>query len=289
LRVILNNAVEAAQPLFEASKHAFSLSMPAEPVYLEGDPTRLAQVFLNILANAAKYTPKRGAIALSVEVQARQVRVRIRDNGVGLEPETIPQMFEMFVQGHRTGDHVQGGLGIGLSLSKQLLDLHGGTIQAQSEGLGYGSEFIVNLPLTPAHEPVDSLMAATPSRLDGGRRVLIVDDNVDAADTLAASLEFVGHQVKARYSGPSALEEAAQWKPEVAILDIGMPDMDGYEVARRLRLLQPDVFMIALTGWGQESDLRRAEEAGFDMHRTKPVNLQELMAKIALPPKVLVT
>ena len=285
LRTILANAVEAAQPLIDASQHAFSMSVPSEPAYLEGDPTRLAQVFLNLLANSAKYTPKHGTIELIAEVQAGQVVVRVRDNGVGLAPEMIPEMFKMFVQGHRVGDRAQGGLGIGLSLSKQLLDLHGGTIEARSDGLGYGSEFIVCLPLVPARAGEADPAAPQAHRPAGCRRVLVVDDNVDAADTLAASLEFIGHEVRACYDGMSALETVDQWRPDVAILDIGMPGMDGYEVARRLRVLVPGTTLIALTGWGQENDLRQARDAGFNLHRTKPVNLAELLAMIAAPAK----
>jgi len=281
LRDALASAVEAVQPPMDAARHTFAVTLPAEPVWLDGDAARLSQVFLNILSNAAKYTPPDGRIALDVRFEDGQVLVEVSDNGIGLEPHLVPRMFDMFVQGSRAGDHAQGGLGIGLSLSKQLIALHGGSIEAHSEGLGCGTRVMVRLSTMAgaSHSPVTQ---ATPRPLAAsGRRVLVVDDNVDAADTLAASLRFVGHEVLTFYRGKDALAEAARWAPEVAILDIGMPDMDGYDVARGLRALHAPIRLIALTGWGQENDVKLARAAGFDMHRTKPVDLADLMAAIA--------
>jgi PAS domain S-box-containing protein len=280
LRTIATNAVESAQPGMDAARHTFSLTLPPTAVELDGDATRLAQVLLNVLSNAAKFTAPGGAISLTVETADDQAIVRVRDNGMGVTPDMIPKMFEMFVQGHRAGEHVHGGLGIGLSLSRQLVALHGGAIAAHSAGPGLGTEIAIRLPLAPA--PVAAPPLAMPAAPEPGcRRVLVLDDNVDAADTLAASLVYIGHDVRTYYQGALALDDAARDMPDVAILDIGMPEMDGYEVARRLRQLSPTIKLIALTGWGQESDLRKATEAGFDVHRTKPVNLADLMAEIA--------
>lgn len=281
LRAVLKNAAEATQPLINASLHEFAMSLPPQPVYLEGDVTRLTQVFQNILTNAAKYTPKRGRIDLDVEQHQGQTVVRVRDTGIGLDPALIPRMFDMFVQGHRVGDRAQGGLGVGLSLAKQLILLHGGEISAKSEGLGHGCEISVYLPSESASANGSGAGSSRRPRSDISRRVLVLDDNVDAADTLAASLVFMGHDVRTQYNGEGALEEVARWIPDVAILDIGMPGMDGYEVARRMRMMTPDTKLIALTGWGQANDLQCAFDAGFELHRTKPVDLTELMAIIA--------
>ena len=280
LSKVLTNALESAQPTIEACGHHFSMSMPEAPIYLDGDATRLAQVFLNLLNNAAKYTPKGGRIDVIVEEMNDEVLVRVRDNGAGLAPELIPEMFKMFVQGHRVGERAQGGLGIGLPLAKQLLELHGGSITAMSAGLGYGSEFVVTLPLAPAQQPRSAAPAADTASL-GKRRILVVDDNVDAADTLAASLGFFGHAVKTCYDGATALEAAKQFEPDIVILDIGLPGMDGYEVARRLRAMNTSAKLVALTGWGQTKDRQLAYDAGFDVHRTKPVNPVELLSAVA--------
>uniref|UniRef100_UPI000E5B8FCD ATP-binding protein n=1 Tax=Caldimonas tepidiphila TaxID=2315841 RepID=UPI000E5B8FCD len=289
LRTVLLSAVEASQPLIEAARHAFLLSLPQEPVHLEGDATRLAQVFLNLLNNAAKYTPAGGRIELEALRDGDQVVVRVKDNGVGILPERIPDMFQMFVQGHRSGERVQGGLGIGLPLAKKLLELHGGSIEAYSQGRGAGSEFTVRLPVAegrPAlsEEAVKSLPDEEGFRLG---RILVVDDNIEAADTLAETLELLGQEVSVRYDGRTALEAAAQLRPDVVILDIGLPDIDGYEVARQLQLMKPRGLLVALTGWGQEKDRQLAREAGFDLHRTKPLDPRELlMAVMALQPRL---
>ena len=280
LRTVIVNAVESAQSIIDTARHVFSMSLSPGPLHVDGDATRLVQILLNILSNAVKYTPSGGTIALSADIVGQHAVVRLRDNGVGLELDMIPKMFDMFVQGHRAGEHAQGGLGIGLSLSRQLVALHGGTIDARSEGLGHGTEVTVRLPLAGMAGAVQPGQGAPDTRDPGSRRVLVLDDNVDAADTLAASLAFVGHDVRTHYTGQRALDDASAWLPEVAILDIGMPEMDGYEVAARLRAMLPGIRLIALTGWGQESDLLQSQDAGFDIHRTKPVNIAELMAAI---------
>ncbi len=281
LRDALSSAVEAVQPLVDAARHAFSVAMPDGPVAVDGDAARLAQVFLNVLSNAAKYTPPGGRIALGLRMEDGQALVEVEDNGIGLEPHLVPHMFDMFVQGHRVGDQAQGGLGIGLSLSKQLVALHGGGIEAHSAGPGCGTRVVVRLTLANGAQDGPAAEASPHGGAGAARRVLVVDDNADAADTLAASLSFIGHEVRTFYNGKDALAEAARWLPDVAILDIGMPDMDGHALALRLRALHAPLRLIALTGWGQESDLKRAREAGFDLHRTKPVDLADLMAAIA--------
>jgi PAS domain S-box-containing protein len=283
LRTVLANAVEAAQPLIQASGHEFSMTLPQEPVYLLGDSTRLAQVFLNLLNNAARYTPAHGRIVVSATRDGQRVLVRVSDNGMGLPPEFIPEMFKMFVQGYRDGARAQNGLGIGLPLARQLLELHGGTIEASSGGPGQGSEFIVRLPVASGRQE-DNRVADDGTIIDSGRRrILLADDNADAADSLAATLEFLGHEVSTHYDGVTALEAAIRFQPDIMLLDIGMPGMDGYQVARRMRRINPDVTLVALTGWGQEQDLRHAHDAGFDLHRTKPINPKELLAAILDP------
>ena len=276
LRAVLGSAVEAAQPLLDAGGHHLSMHLPEQPVHLEGDAVRLTQVFLNLLNNAAKYTPHGGRVEVSARRDGDHVQVRVRDNGIGIRAEMLPEIFLMFVQGHRSGEGGQGGLGIGLPLARKLVELHGGSIEARSPGPGEGSEFIVRLPALsepPAQEP----RAQQAARAGIRRRVLVVDDNVDAADTLAMTLELFGCEVQVRYDATSAFAAAAEFGADVAILDIGLPDMEGYELARRLRQRQPELKLVALTGWGQERDRARALEAGFDLHRTKPCDVEELL------------
>jgi PAS domain S-box-containing protein len=280
LRSVLESAIEASQPLIDASGHTLFRALPASPVYLEGDPTRLTQVFLNVLNNAAKYTPAGGRIELEAGVEGGQVVVRIRDNGSGIAPELIPEIFEMFVQGHRSGERSHGGLGIGLPLARQLLELHHGTIEAYSEGPGRGSEFTVRLPASPAGEAPARPVPAEVERGSARARVLVVDDNVDAAETLAATLQLFGCEVLTCHDGHAALEAVGPFDPGIAILDIGLPGLSGYEIARRLRASDPELVLVALTGWGQRQDRALAQEAGFDLHRTKPADIAELIAAV---------
>ncbi|HWP19646.1 MAG TPA: MEDS domain-containing protein [Burkholderiaceae bacterium] len=280
LRHVLANAIEASQPLIDSAGHRLTLDLPSEPLPLEGDATRLAQVFLNLLNNAAKYTPRGGRIEVSARLDGEQLEVRVKDNGIGIDSARIPDMFEMFVQGHRPGEHAQGGLGIGLPLARQLLELHGGSIQARSEGVGKGSEFVVRLP---AAEPATAAAAKGPSTgpdASSGTRILVVDDNADAADILAENFRLLGHHVATSYTGREALDVLPKFQPEIAVLDIGLPDLDGYELARRIRRMCGPIVLVALTGWGQEKDRQLARDAGFDVHRTKPVDVAELLAAI---------
>ncbi len=239
LRAVAETAVEASRPVIEASGHALKLTLPEEPVWLAADPTRLAQVMTNLLTNAAKYTPEGGSIELSALREGGEVIVRVTDTGLGIPPGMLAEVFEMFTQVNRTLERSQGGLGIGLALVKRLVEFHGGTITAESPGLGKGSTFTVRLPLVEActSRAEERSTAETPSVGPpmSGRRVLVVDDNVDGAESLANMLQIGGHEIRTAHSGPAALDAARSFNPEVVFLDIGLPGMNGYEVARRLR------------------------------------------------------
>jgi len=291
LRDIAEHAIASVRPLIERTKHELSVSLPAEPVWVQGDPTRLEQVVVNLLNNAAKYTDEGGHIWLTVKQEDHEVEVvlRVRDTGVGIAPELLPRIFDLFTQANRTLDRSEGGLGIGLSLVQKLVELHGGKVAAHSGGLGQGSEFVVRLPaLSPTGEPI---APSQPARRSGQTsRVLVVDDNVDAADMLVMMLQMFGHEVKAAYSGHAALETAVEYQPDFVLLDIGLPDMNGYEVAQHLRQQQQtkNVSLIAMTGYGQDSDRQRSEEAGIDLHLVKPVDpkkLQDLLETWAKQPR----
>jgi two-component system, chemotaxis family, CheB/CheR fusion protein len=279
VKELLEGAVEAIQPQIVAKRHTLRVEIPEVPIVLEADPVRLTQVLSNLLANAAKYTPVGGLITIGGRLEPEDLFLFVRDNGIGLAPAMIPRVFDMFTQVEATGTASDGGLGIGLSLAKGLVQLHGGRISAVSAGLGHGSEFIVSLPRSSViriHSSLEHVVghAATST----SRRVLIADDNRDAAEVLDMVLRSSGHEVHLAHTGQEALEEAERLKPDVAVLDIGMPDLNGYEVAQRIRL-EPwgaRVILIALTGWGQEEDKRRAEAAGFDHHCTKPVDPDDL-------------
>ncbi len=276
-------AVETARPLIEASGHELTVRLPERPVAVEADPSRLAQLLGNLLDNAAKYTDRGGRIEIAAGREGDAAVVRVRDNGIGIPAALQPGVFEMFTQGPGAsgrGGRRQGGLGVGLALVKSLVELHGGSVEVASAGAGQGCEFVVRLPLA-ATAPAGGRPAplpASPPVLWAARRTLVVDDNRDAADSLALLLEMAGGDVRTAYDGPSALEAACAHRPEVIVLDIGMPGMDGYEVARRLRrhAATRGALLIALTGWGHEEDVRRAREAGFDHHLVKPAELDVL-------------
>jgi CheY-like chemotaxis protein len=259
---------------------------------VQGDPTRLEQVLTNLLHNAAKYTDPGGRIQLTIDRDGADAVLRVRDTGIGIAADMLPHVFDLFVQAERRLDRAQGGIGIGLTLVQKLVELHGGTIHAHSAGPGQGSEFVIRLPALadePAHGPagtgdLDAAATVLPSH-----RVLVVDDSVDAADSLALLLKLAGQEVRVAYDGPTALLTAQEFRPQLVFLDIGMPGMDGYEVARRLRALPlpGPVMLVALTGWGQEGDRRRSLAAGFDQHLVKPVELETLRA-VLLNPKLAV-
>ena len=287
LRGVLSSAVETSLPLIETGRHELSVDVPAHAVPVEADVTRIAQVVANLLNNAAKYTPNGGRIGLSLRIEGSEALIAVSDNGIGIPQDALSSVFEMFSQvGHHL-ERAQGGLGIGLSLVRRLVDMHGGSVAAASGGPHAGSTFTVRLPLADGAQ--DTLVQAAPQSVEGaagGARILVVDDNVDAAMTLSMILEACGYTTQVAHGGIEALAAAQAFRPQVAFLDIGMPGMDGYETARAMRRLEglEDVMLVALTGWGAESDRRKSNEAGFDQHLTKPVQLdvvQDLLAKLA--------
>jgi PAS domain S-box-containing protein len=288
LRGIAEHAIASVRPLIERRKHELSVSLPAEPVWVKGDPTRLEQVIVNLLNNAAKYTDEGGHIWLTVKQEDDEFEVvlRVRDTGVGIAPELLPRIFDLFTQASRTLDRSQGGLGIGLSLVQKLVELHGGKVAAHSGGIGHESEFVVRLPaLSSAGAPAAPIELA--QRSGQTSRVLVVDDNVDAADMLVMMLQMFGHEVKAAYSGQGALETAVEYEPDFVLLDIGLPDINGHEVARQLRQhpQTKNVKLIAMTGYGQDSDRELSREAGIDHHLVKPVAPQKLQELLATLPR----
>ena len=285
LASVVSHAVEQARPLLDAHRHELSLSLPAEPLEVEGDPVRLAQVVGNLLANAAKYTPEDGHVWLTGAREGARAVLRIRDDGIGIAPEMLVRIFDLFVQAAPSLERAQGGLGIGLTLARSLVEMHAGEIEARSAGAGAGSEFVVRLPLAPPESPRSTAPAARAAAAAPRRRVLVVDDNVDAAESLALLLQLGGSEAHVAHDGATALRMAAELRPEVVFLDLGMPGMDGYEVARRLRgdASLRSVLLVALTGWGQEDDRRRSAAAGFDLHVVKPVEPGALASVLAHP------
>jgi PAS domain S-box-containing protein len=277
LATVVRDAVEASRPLVDAAKHELHITLPDEPLPLHADAARLAQVFANLLSNACRYTPANGTIDITARRDAGDVVVSVRDDGIGIPPDKLDSIFDMFTQVDRSTEQAQAGLGIGLTLVKQLVEMHGGSVTVRSEGRGRGSEFVVRLPVArePTTAPPPSAATAAPARR---RRILIVDDNVDAAVSLAMLLEINGNEVHTAHDGIEAVAAVSQRRPDVVLLDIGLPKLDGHEVCRRVRA-EPwgrDVAIVALTGWGQEDDRRRSEDAGFDGHLVKPVDHGEL-------------
>lgn len=285
LQSVLEHALESSRPAVEGSGHRMVLHLPQELLWVEGDLTRLAQVVSNLLNNAAKYTPAGGRIEVLAQAQDGRAVVQVADNGTGICADMLPRVFDLFAQVDRTLERAQGGLGIGLSLVRKLVELHGGDICAESEGPGLGSRFIVRLPQADAPAMPAGLTPADPVHPAPGppRRVLVCDDNVDGADSLALMLGLLGHEVRTVHDGPQALAAVAGWRPDVALLDIGMPGLSGYEVAQRLRAdpALAGLVLVAVTGWGTEGDQRRSAQAGFDHHLTKPVEAAALEALLA--------
>ncbi len=274
---VVNHAFEASKSLYESKGHAMSVTLPEEPYYVDGDPARLAQVVGNLLNNACKFTPDGGRVELAVEPAGNQVLIRVRDSGVGIAPEQLPNIFEMFVQLDNSLERSQSGLGIGLTLVKRLVEMHGGTVEVKSAGIGAGSEFLVRLPMH--RTPDEALQKNSPVTLPTKkRRILVVDDNRDSASSLATLLQLQGHAVVTAYDGLEAVATAQSYLPDLILLDIGLPKLNGYEAARQIRTAERSgaVCIVALTGWGQEEDRNRSAAAGFDAHLVKPVNLNEL-------------
>ncbi len=286
LTAVIENAVETARPLIDARGHSLTLRLPDEPVILDADLTRLAQVFWNLLINSAKYTDPGGQIELSAERNGTEVVVAVKDNGIGIPAKALPGLFSLFSQVEDALDRSEGGLGIGLALVKGLVEMHGGEVHGQSAGLGKGSEFVVRLPLSQEQwrqEKEDPVEGAAEARK---RRILIVDDNRDGAASLGMMLSLLGHEVRTAHDGLEAIELAEAFRPEVMLLDIGLPRLNGYDTCQRIRE-QPwgqSIFMIALTGWGQEDDRRRSQAAGFDYHMLKPVDFAALENLLAGTP-----
>ena len=304
LRSVVDSAVESSRPNIEMWGHLLTITLPPEPIYLEADPTRLDQVLLNLLNNAAKYTPQGGHIWLSAQIEGEgkgegegegEVVIRVRDTGIGIRADMLPRIFEMFTQVDRSLGRSQEGLGIGLALVQRLVALHGGTIKAQSPGAGQGSEFIVRLPLGHSAKPDkekerewDMQRREESAGGPSSYRILVVDDNRDAANCLAKLLRKSHNDVQTAYDGLEAVEAAAQFRPDLVLMDIGLPRLDGYEAASRIRE-QPAadaIVLIAVTGWGQEEDRRLSREAGFDYHLIKPIEpamLQTLLSRLQAP------
>ena len=284
---LVRRAVETIQPVVHFRNQELTVSLPSEPVGLEGDPVRLTQVIGNLLQNATKYTPEGGHIWLTVEREGQEAVIKVRDNGVGIPRHMLAAVFDLFTQVDRSLDRSEGGLGLGLTLVQSLVKMHGGTVEARSAGPSQGSEFIVRLPALrlPDQERPGSQVRERPQPTDSPRlRVLVVDDSADIAQSLAMSLRIDGHIVEMAHDGPAALEALRMFGPDVALLDIGLPGMDGYELARRIRgdPQSAHLRLVALTGYGQEKDLRLSQEAGFDYHLVKPVDPEQLESILVL-------
>jgi len=275
LAAVVNSAVETSRPLIDQMGHKLTVALPEESVIIDADLTRLAQVFLNLLNNAAKYSDPGGHIQLHAERQGSDVVVSVRDTGIGIADHQLPDIFEMFSQVDRSLEKSQGGLGIGLTLVRSLVEMHGGRVEAHSEGLGKGSEFVVRLPVVvkaSLPQAVGGSEDSTPSKL--ALRILVVDDNRDSASTLSMMLKILGNKTRAAYDGEEAVAAALEFQPDVILLDIGLPKLNGYEACRRIRE-QPGgekITIIAQTGWGQDDDRQRTQEAGFDHHLVKPID-----------------
>lgn len=284
---IVRDAVEQARALVDMRRQRLSLKVSGQAVQVYGDGTRLVQILTNLLNNASKYTPQGGVIELELTHDATMVHIVVRDNGIGIDAALLPHVFDLFVQGERSPDRAQGGLGLGLALVRALVERHGGSVGAASPGPGAGSEFTIRLPraqgLAPAAAPSEPRGAACERALD----ILIVDDNADAADTLSLFLSTVGHRLRVAYEGNRALQLVAEAPPDILLLDIGLPDIDGYELARRVRALPltARATLIALTGYGQQADRDRSVAAGFNHHLTKPVDAAALLRLLATVPK----
>ena len=278
---LIARAVETVEPIIQGRSQVLTVELPEQPPVVDGDCMRLTQAIANVLGNAAKYTDTGGSIVLQVCARARDVEIRVRDTGIGIPAEVLPKIFDLFTQLDQRMERPQSGLGIGLALVRRLVEMHGGSVSAHSEGPGRGSEFVICLPLmTPAVLPAvgDPVTAECQAVRPQHRRILVADDNLDALESLAALLALNGHEVHRAQDGAGALQAATRHRPEVIFLDIGMPQMDGYEVARRIRAQEwgKEMLLIAVTGWGQESDRQRSFAAGFDFHLVKPVDLEKL-------------
>ena len=286
LKAVIDAAVETSRPVIEQAGHEFVVVVPEEPILVDGDATRLAQVVSNLLNNSAKYTPRGGRVRLAACREDDMAVLVVADDGIGIPPNMLGKVFEMFSQVDRALEKTTGGLGIGLSLVKGLVEMHGGTIEARSEGEGRGSEFIVRLPVvSSAVQKVEPLGVSEPVNSSSRRRrILVADDNVDSAESLGMLLKLLGNDVSIANDGLQAVEVAETFRPDAILLDIGMPKLNGYEACRRIRELPwgKTAILIAMTGWGRDEDQRRSQEAGFDRHLVKPVDPSALEKLLSL-------
>lgn len=284
LNGIVERAMETTRSLLDQRQHEFRVSLSPQPIWVNADPSRLEQVIVNLLANAAKYTPNRGQISLAVQQEGDEAVLRVKDTGVGIASELLPHIFELFTQAERSLDRSQGGLGIGLSLVQRLVEMHGGRVEVSSV-FGQGSEFVVHLPVmvTSPSQPPIMLPKDISEPMGPSLRVLVVDDNLDAVELFGLLLEASGHEVRSAYNGPTALEVACEFRPQVVLLDIGLPGLDGYEVARRLRQNSDlkGIVLVAMTGYGREIDKLRSQEAGFNHHLVKPADYKQVQQILA--------
>ncbi|CAN5559299.1 hypothetical protein BH10ACI1_BH10ACI1_27130 [soil metagenome] len=302
LKTAIEIALETSRNLIDESQNELTITLPYKPIYIEADLTRVAQIFLNILNNAAKYSDPGGKISLVVCNEDSQAVIRIKDTGHGIAPEMLPKIFEIFGQIQTPDEQARGGLGIGLSVVKKMVEMHGGSVEVFSEGLGKGSEFIVRLPLTaelPKTQPADKItetdilqtaQMSMPDSIETSKnqattrqlRILVVDDNLDATEMLGTLLAMEGHIIRKAFEAKTGIEIAEEFQPEVCLCDIGLPGMNGYELAVHLRRFLPDALLISISGWGQQEDRRRSIEAGFDYHLVKPAPLDDLLKLIQI-------
>jgi CheY-like chemotaxis protein len=281
LAQVVQSAVDTARPLLDERQQTLFVELPAHPVYLQGDAVRLSQVFSNLLNNAAKFSEPGKRVSLTAALSGRDVSVRVADEGIGIAPEILPLVFEMFTQGD-SSHRGQSGLGVGLALARRLVELHGGTIAVESGGAGRGSVFTVQLPATTAPS-TEHAPSSVETAVGGARRILLVDDNIDFATSMAVLLQGLGHDVRIAHTAAEALAVARELRPELGFLDLGLPDTSGYELAAALQL-QPETAataLVAVSGWGQQRDRERSREAGFVLHLVKPVALSSIQAAIA--------
>jgi signal transduction histidine kinase/ActR/RegA family two-component response regulator len=283
LAAVVSDAVDTARPHIEASGHKLDVLLSAKPVYLDADPVRIAQVLSNLLNNAAKYTERGGHIRVAAEQRNDMIEIRVCDTGIGIPAESLSSIFEMFAQVDRSLEKSHGGLGIGLTLVKRLTEMHGGSVEARSEGIGKGSEFIVRLPAAPIAPRSGDEKGADVQSTSERFRILVADDNRDAAESMGMLLRIMGNEVRTVGDGVQAVEEAAAFRPDLVLLDIGMPRMNGYEAARGIREQHwgREMMLVAVSGWGQEDDRRRAIDAGFDRHVTKPIEFSQLQTLLS--------
>jgi PAS domain S-box-containing protein len=291
LEALLHNAVETSRPVIDSFGHYLKIDLPSDPVYIDGDMVRLSQVFANLLNNAAKYTRRGGKISVSGRKEGDNVVIHVIDNGIGISPKMMPRVFDMFLQVDSTIERSQSGLGIGLTLVKKLVEMHGGVVEAFSEGENKGSDFVVTLPASSAQVSEESNDKSKPEEKSAGTRVLVIDDNVDSARTLGWMLELQGHDVQLAFNGKDAMAAAEKFQPRIVMTDIGLPGITGYELCPLMREIpgMKDAVFIAQTGWGQEKHKRQSKEAGFDHHLIKPVEmnkLEELLSSILNPEKI---